>query len=275
MATLLNASWALVDGEAADTVPLGDRGLHFGDGLFESIRVERGQALLWHLHAARLARGCEVLGMEFPADRLLERELAEVCQGAPEVAMVKLLLTRGDGRGYAVPAGGRVRRIWLLYPLRDDPEARAEGVAVRECRLRLSLQPRLAGIKHLNRIEQILARGEVEPPFREGLCFDQRERLVEATSANVFLVRDEMLVTPRLDACGIAGVMRARVMNVARELGMPVSETEVDHAALASADELLLTNSLIGIWPVRQLGTQARVVGPVCRRLQAACGFAP
>lgn len=248
----------MLDGQMANQLPATDRGLHYGDGLFETLLVNSGQPLLWAAHRARLARGCERLGLGPLPDRLLEEEIALLLHGEMQ-GVLKILLTRGSGgRGYAPPQGGASRRILMLYPPRaPDPCWRA-GVRVHLCQTPVTLNPALAGLKHLNRLDSVLARAEWrDPGIAEGLMFDLEGQLVGGTMSNVFLWDGERLKTPRLDRAGIAGTVRALVFEQARDLGIACEECRLGRADLARASGLFLTNALIGVWPVHALANQS------------------
>lgn len=261
-------SW--VDGRPAAQVSLGDRGLAYGDGLFETIAVRGGRATLLPRHLARLGDGARRLSidLDLPA---LEAELsaffAELGEG-----VAKLLLTRGDGlRGYAPPQPSNPRRILLGNQLPSYPASNAErGVRLYPCATRLAEQPLLAGLKHLNRLEQVLARSEwQDPAFAEGLMRDVSGRVIEGVFSNLFLVRDGVLLTADLARCGVAGVMRAEVLEQASRLGIPLQVRDISYDELLGADEVFLCNSLYGIWPVRELAASVWPAGPLTRKLQA------
>lgn len=264
-----------VDGRPADSLPLDDRGLAYGDGLFETIRMVGGRAPLLEFHLERITRGAERLGMVVnPA--LLDDEVRAFIAGLGAAghadAIVKLIVTRGStGRGYRPPADATPRRLLLAFAAATWPAGNArDGIALFECSTRLAINPVLAGMKHLNRLEQVLARREWDgPAFAEGLLLDSEGRVVECTMSNLFMVVDGELVTPRLQRCGVAGVMRAFLMARALTLGMGLSERDVSRADLNAADELFVCNSGFGIWPVAHLGDRAWQPGPVTRSLQA------
>ena len=169
---------ALIDGQrfaaSAASVPVLERALHYGDGLFETIACLEGQPRLLERHLRRLAAGCERLGLAAAATAPLASEVADLARGTSR-AIIKLLVTRGVAlaRGYALTGGERTRRILLRYawPL-EDPAGQEEGVRVRLATLRLGENPALAGIKHCNRLEQVLARREwTDPAIAEALLF--------------------------------------------------------------------------------------------------------
>jgi 4-amino-4-deoxychorismate lyase len=264
---------SLVDGQPVSGVPLDDRGLQYGEGLFETILVDAGQPLAWDLHTARLARGCQALGLPKPPLADLHQDALQLVGTQDGPGVLKLMLTtRGGERGYARPAPVAWRRIVSLTPAPAWPaEEYEQGIAVRWCRQLWSPMPRLAGIKHLNRLTQVLARAEWhDPGIAEGLLRDPSGAVIGATMSNLFLVRDGVLFTPAIGACGIAGTLRARILACAGDLGIPVRETVLTVLDCHRADELLLCNAVRGVRPIRRLGRQSFGPGPVTRILQEA-----
>lgn len=243
-------SW--IDGHNAEVLSARDRGLAYGDGLFETIRVSAGRPRLLARHRARLEEGVRRLSLPVSLG-LVEDELLRFSVLLGD-GVVKLMLTRGEGaRGYAPPADAQVRRLLLASPAPAYPTKNSEeGVTLFPCITRLAEQPLLAGLKHLNRLEQVLARGEwSDPAVAEGLMRDVSGRIVEGVFSNLFLVKQGALITADLSRCGVAGVMRAEIIERARDLGVPVIIRDIEHSELARADEVFLCNSLYGIWPVR------------------------
>jgi 4-amino-4-deoxychorismate lyase len=243
----------LVDGSEGRCIDPLDRGLQYGDGLFETIAVLGGRARFLEWHLERLAEGARRLG--FP-DLDLARARAEVaaaCTGPR--CVVKLILTRGSGeRGYRPPRHAEPRRIVVGW---DWPVAAAPdpaGARVGWCRTPLGRNPRLAGLKHLNRLEQVLARAEWDgDEMDEGLMCDDRGHVIAATQANLLARIDGQWATPRLDECGVAGVMRRAFCTWQAGQGAAVQERMLDRAAVEAASALVLTNALTGAWPVRTL----------------------
>lgn len=245
----------LVDGQPADAVPVADRGLQYGDGLFETLEFEEGRPRRWQRHLDRLTEGCRRLRLHPPEPELLRAEVERVGAGHGRT-VVKVILTRGQGgRGYAPPPDARPRRIvarhsWPGHP----PELAAEGVAVRLCETRLGTSPALGGMKHLNRLEQVMARAEWDDPhIREGLMLDELGQPVEGTMSNLFAVVDHEVVTPPTTLRGVSGVMRGAVLDLARAEGLTAVVRPLGMDELLAADEAFLTNSLIHLWPIREL----------------------
>jgi 4-amino-4-deoxychorismate lyase len=261
----------LVNGRAVDAVAVADRGLHYGDGLFETLAVEEGEPLLWPEHLERLRRGCERLGLVAPDAVQLRSEAERLCRGQGR-AVLKLIVTRGpSGRGYAPNPGTPPTRIASLAPWPEYPATyNRDGVAVRWCDTRLARQPQLAGLKHLNRLEQVLARAEWTHGPAEGLMRDTEGYVIEGTMSNVFLVARGALFTPALSFSGVAGIVRQQVMVWAQQAGVECREAWLRPEQIEAADELFLTNSLIGAWPIRRLGPREYAVGPITQAIQAA-----
>lgn len=259
-------SW--VNGVADGRVDPADRGLQYGDGLFETIAVAGGALRQWPRHWARLRLGCERLSLPLPDPALLGAELAAAA-AVPGAGVVKLTLTRGaGGRGYRAPEAPAATRVIAAYPAPAYPPGWAsEGVVVRYCETRLALQPALAGLKHLNRLEQVLARSEWQAPEpAEGLMLDTQGRVVCGTMSNLFIVSGARWRTPRVDRCGVAGTMRAALIEAAAREGTTVAEADLTPADVAGADELLLTNAVFGVWPVARLDGRRYRVGEAARR---------
>lgn len=241
-----------------------NRGLHYGDGLFETIAVIHGKACLWDLHIERLMNGCRRLGLEVPDQQLLAaqvRQLAEthVHHAHHTKAIIKIIITAASpphGRRGYLRETNKTDCILQRYPWPEHQttDTSAFDFRVRICDLRLSQQPALAGIKHLNRLENVLARSEWDDPsISEGLLFDQSGYLIEGISSNVFLNIQGGLYTPELDQAGVDGVVRQLILTEARQMGCPVSVTGIDMTMLKEADALYMTNSIAGIRHVSEV----------------------
>ena len=263
----------LINGEPKETISIHDRGLQYGDGLFETMAVRNGKIHLWEAHWQRLSLGCEKLSISLPNKESLEKEITLLCENNDETQFViKLIITRGEGqRGYRYTTEQKATRILSCHAWPDYPESyHTEGVTVRYCETTLSENIKLAGIKHLNRLEQILARNEWDTnEFQEGLMLTTQDNVIDGTMSNIFAVLDNNIFTPDLSLCGVAGVMRKTVINIAKEKGFAIYEKEFTKSELEMADELFLTNSLFGIWPIKVIAkTQFTKVGEVTKQLQ-------
>ncbi|WP_434695501.1 aminodeoxychorismate lyase [Pseudomonas sp. Z1-14] len=260
-------SW--VDGQPADALSLKDRGLAYGDGLFETIAVRDGKLVLLEGHLQRLALGCRRLAISVDW-AVLNAELQAYAQQLGD-GVLKLIVTRGDSlRGYAANPSAQARRILQGSPPAAYPLAHAEqGVQLFPCTTRLSEQPLLAGLKHLNRLEQVLARAEwSDTEHAEGLMLDMSGRVIEGVFSNLFMVHDGALITADLSRCGVAGVMRGQLLFQAESDGIATQVTDIRLEQLQRADEVFVCNSVYGVWPVRGCGSARWSVGPLTRKLQ-------
>lgn len=258
----------LVNGRQQSDLAVADRAVAYGDGLFETIAVVDSAPSLWEAHMERLRRGCARLLLPCPDPSLLELEAAQLTAEAGD-AVLKLIVTAGaGGRGYR-RGNLEPTRIFIRSALPAHPaRSWSDGVTVRWCDVRLARQPLLAGIKHLNRLEQVLARAEWDDTaIAEGLLLDQDGWVVEGTMSNLFVVRDGELMTPPLQSAGVQGIMRDYVLATATRLGLPARVSELRPGEVAAADEVFLTNSIIGIWPVSRIGSQRLPVGSLTQRL--------
>lgn len=236
-----------------------DRGFAYGDGLFETCRLTRGVIPLWALHKARLRADCERL--RIPLDEaLLEHYLAALLSAAALAeGIFKVTVTRGvGGRGYGLPAEVFPTYCLALYDTAINL-AHQQGVVLRVCQQRLAHNASLAGIKHLNRLEQILARTEwQDTAIVDGLLMDENDHFIESTSSNLFIVRKGQLLTPNLSRCGVAGIMRQLITDVlAPGAGITTEIGSVTLSDLQSADEVFICNAVNGIWPVVEIRSEA------------------
>lgn len=257
----------LVDGQPATMLSAADRGLNYGDGLFETMRLHAGRAWLLGRHLARLRTGCRRLALPYPGDAVIAADIARLTADRPPEGIVRLVLTRGDGgRGYAPPRDAPGRRIVSFHAL---PAAGPDALSVGICNTRLGHSTALGGLKHLGRLEQVLAAGEVAAAgWDEGLMLDGRGHLVEATRHNLFFVCEGRVMTPPVDDCGVAGVMRGLVLEALGTLGLPGGEGSLRYDELHEVEELFLCNAVVGMCPVRQVAGREFAWGCVVNRLR-------
>jgi 4-amino-4-deoxychorismate lyase len=266
----MTAGRHIVNGVETDTVLVQDRGFSYGDGCFETIAIRNGRPLLWSLHMNRLRDGCARLGIRW---NFGAPDLEAACgrlAGTAERAVIRVTVTRGvGGRGYRPTAEASPTWVASSFPWPDGvEEKRLQGVALTWCEMVLSCNPRLAGIKHLNRLEQVLARSEWGDEFEEGLMCDAEGGVREGTMSNVFFIENGILRTPALADGGINGIMRDRVMRAARDDGLTVEEGRYTPENLNTARAVFVTNSIIGIWPVTRLDNKSYSLHPTVTRLQ-------
>ena len=253
----------IVNGQLSPRLDVRDRGLAYGDGLFETIAVSQGQVQLWQPHRQRLISGMLTLGLvadETGALQLMksvvkDMQAAYSLFGLPE-GVIKIIVTRGNGgRGYAAPSAPAPLRIVSMMPC---PLARShlarQGVCVQICQHRWSSNVALAGIKHLNRLDQVMARKEWnDANVHEGIMLNQAGLVASGVMSNIFIELDGVLVTPKLDECGIHGTMAQTVSAIAQNCGISLIQREVTLETLVNADAVFFTNSLNGIWPAVEL----------------------
>jgi 4-amino-4-deoxychorismate lyase len=246
----------LINGRSGTALAVFDRGLQYGDGLFETIAFIDGKAPLWDRHMARLTAGCSVLGLPQQDVALLAAEAQHLLHGHGAPAgrrVVKIIVTRGEHGCSYFPQQGEATRILYCreWPARREQQARA-GIALHHCQTHLATGSPLAGIKSLNRLEQVIAAAEVSKAgLHEGLLCDADGFMVETLMSNIFWLEQEVLHTPLLDRCGVSGVMRAEVIAQAGRFGIEVREVRKKAEALHRAEAIFLTNAL-GLIAVRE-----------------------
>jgi len=270
----------LINGRAEQQLSAADRGLSYGDGLFETIQIASGTALLWDAHMLRMQRGAARLKIPFDASlrALFHQDFLSLLQSSSTNAVLKLTLTRGVGmRGYKPDPQATITRISSLTALPDFTDQQRHGITVRLCRLQLARQSVLAGVKHLNRLEQVLARSEWDDPdITEGIVCDTEGKLIEGTMSNLFWVANGILYTPDLTYSGVEGVIRNALISQCRQQSLcEVRTASYELSQLLVADEIFVCNSVINILPVVTLivddaAPKAEVyqVGPITRALQ-------
>ena len=250
----------LINGSATRTLASSDRGLNFGQGVSTRIKVVGGRAQLWREHMALLQHGCSALGFHINAvEKLVKRDLGLIPK---RDLSLRVTLTAGLGSNSLVaPADFQPTRILQIEPC-HFAEPPVEGVSAILCQTPLAIQPQLAGIKQLNRIEQVLARAEWrDPQVREGIMLDTSGALVGGTRSNLFWVKQGTLFTPDLSQAGIRGAMRSAVIRLAHQQGIDLHEVREAPAVLSSVEELFFCNSIEGILPVNALAQNQYAVG--------------
>ena len=246
----------LINGEPGLSVSALDRGLAYGDGAFETVRYTGHHLVLWPDHRQRLMATCDALKISLDVDAL-EAELLRVLANRNEDGVLKVLITRGaGGRGYKPEPGLQATRIVYFQAL-QNPRALdyRNGIKVIICQHRLSSGGYLAGMKHLNRLEQVMASMELVDGYDEGLMLDANESVIEGTRSNIFIARDGRLMTPALDASGVAGVMRDYLIRCFLEQGLAVASVKLSLREVMEADEVFMCNSVFGVWPVTGIST--------------------
>ncbi len=256
----------LVNGEIGHHVAVVDRGLTYGDGLFETIRVVQCRPVLQDFHLHRLQAGLQRLGISVElaiVKQQFRRLLGLASTRGLGDGVVKLIVTRGvAGRGFGPVRDTNATIVFSWFSLPDySPDSFTSGIELFTCQTRLAHRPHLAGLKHLNCLDYVMASLELRGlPDCEGLLLDQDGLLIEAISANLFMVSRGQLLTPALNRCGVAGTMRRWIMEVvAPQLGLVVAERDLSPDSLDQCEEIFICNSVRGVLPVSRVqGWQSR-----------------
>jgi 4-amino-4-deoxychorismate lyase len=245
----MSAVNCFVDGKPEAVISTFDRGLAYGHGLFETMRLWRGTLPLLDRHLNRLAKGAKILSIEF--DRInFKTELQNMIAAFPPAGIVKIILTAAEAaRGYRYARGVSPRCIVQYFASQN--ESRSNILQV--CDYRLPDNPCLAGIKHLNRLDQVMAAAELAPQ-RDGLLLDSSAKVIESLSGNLFILSQGHWLTPSLSKSGVAGIMRGLLRDdIFPSLALPLTTGDIDLATLRNADELFVSNAVMGIWPISEV----------------------
>ena len=243
---------SLINGQQAERVSISDRGFQYGDGCFETVRVLSNKPILWSAHLKRLKHACKTLQLSLNFE-LLQSEITQLLQDNKAADVIlKITVTRGEGgRGYTPPEQTNCTRIIQLIDY-AAPDTRS-GARVVVCQHRLSGNSLLGGIKHLNRLDQVLASAQIPADFDEGLCMDEQGTVIEGCRSNLLLVIDNQLVTPDLSKSGVEGVMLNHLIEEFQSQGIRVLRRKISLCELKTASEVFLCNSVFGIWPVAEI----------------------
>jgi len=266
--------WYLME-TALQEISINDRAFQYGDGLFETVAIRNHEPRLWQYHSERLAKGCKALNFAMPKERELRSGLHHALQNSSVTSdhcTVKIIVTAGAGvRGYGRSKDVSPTVYFGVFP--STPPALAhyrQGIETPICRTRLAVGSATAGLKTLNRLEQVLARSELTRSKQfEGLTMDADGNIICGTMSNVFFVSGNSISTPPLDRCGVAGVMRRHVIETLRANDRSVDVAVMPESQLQSIDELFVSNSQFGVIPVARCNKFDLGVGPVTKATMA------
>lgn len=245
-----------INGTPQYLISVADRGLQYGDGVFETVLMQNHCLPLLNWHIERLKLSTTRLSIPFDEVEMRDELKNFVATLSDQNAIIKIMYTRGCGeRGYLAPLEPSPARILIASPMRDWSSLARDGLVVRLCRQRIMELPEVAGLKILGRLDLVLARNEWrDTDIHEGLLSDSRENIIEGTMTNIFLVMNGALVTPSLETAGVKGVTRRIILErIAEQLGLVIEERQIHKADLYAADELFICNSVMGVMPVKQL----------------------
>jgi 4-amino-4-deoxychorismate lyase len=277
---MIQSPLSIVNSRIQSNLSVLDRGLAYGDGVFETMHVNRGDITLWQYHYERMAKGLARLHIALPLEKLCEHLQATMTAIGDVVGdgagTLKLMVTRGEGqRGYAPSGHEEPSLVSVFTPLSDifaqaNKRYQENGVEVHCCTEYLPINESLAGIKTLNQLPYVLASYERQGlSAQEGLLFTQDGLLIEATARNIFLVKNNEVFTPRLNQCGVEGIMRRVVMEIiTQETTLTIKEIALNKKSLVMADEVFLSNSLSQLWPVTRCENQLWPCGEITQKIQ-------
>ncbi len=242
-----------INGVEKTELNVNDRGFQYGDGLFETIAYQQNKLQYIDAHFQRLREGCERLSIDCVDEALWLNDIKQCALKAPSI--IKLIVSRGvSARGYKCNNSNAVTRVTIASDMAEYPQENYHGINTIICKTPASINTALAGIKHLNRLENVLARQEWnDKNITEGFLFNHSGYLIEGTMSNVFCVKDNTLYTPELNLSGVAGIMRAQIIERAKKSKIKVCISNITEPMFLKMEAMFITNSLIGLWPVKQV----------------------
>ena len=262
----------LVNGAPSASISVMDRGLLYGDGAFETLAIGGGQLFLLTPHLERLQKACSILRIPFDKELLLS-DLNKLLAITPGEGICKIILTRGvGGRGYKAAEQPSPTRIVQYFESAGLSES-GEGITIGVSGHRLSQSAEFSGLKHLNRLDQVMASFDLSSEIFELICLNQQGRVIEGSRSNIIAVIDEALVTPRLDSSGVRGIMLDCLVAKFASIGRPIESAELSLGDIRRASELMFCNSVFGVRPVIKLLEGASVtewvIGDISRQATA------
>ncbi len=258
---------ALINGITADYLNINDRAIHYGDGLFETILCSNNTLFYWPQHYQRLQKSADKLKLNCPDEQVFLNDISSLLQQnesiAADACSIKIILTRGSSeRGYVIPKKTNEKRLVLLSNITPDYSSLLSGQLLSGelyvCKQQVSINENLAGLKHLNRLENVLARNEWNDTANnniiDGLMLNANQHVIECTMSNLFAVKDNHLYAPELSQSGVNGIMRDMIIDAADRNGIQVSRVNISLDELFNMEEIFISNSLMGIRYISKIG---------------------
>lgn len=250
-------------GSADQGIRFSDRALQYGDGVFETMRIVEGEIPMWEFHQQRLLWAQTALKLPLEEFLSVWEEFKQNHLSSIQNACAKLVISRGIGpRGYKAPSPTHIN--WWLQVTELPVAKKVGGYRLTLCQHALSRHPSLAGLKHLNRLDQVMARSEwhEHDGFDEGIMFNLDGDVIEGTMSNIFWLQGDQLYTPDLSQEGVDGCVRRWIIehvenNPLINLPAVIIEKDTKLDRLLTADAVFLTNSLMGIKSVAEIDNQA------------------
>ena len=246
-----------INGKLTNKISIEDRAVQYGDGVFETIAVKENLLEFWKEHYQRLSKGCKVLKIKCPSEVFLKKEISKFLKKIKKKKFIlKIIISRGiGGRGYNPPKKTKSTRILGAYNWPNYPERNfKKGIKMDICKTKLAMQPHLSEIKHLNRLEQIIARSEWQSKnISESIMLDFNDNVIEGTMSNIFGVKKNVFYTPVIKFSGIEGVMRNEILKLLKKNKEKYKVKKIKFKEFLNFEEIFICNSIFGIWSVRQI----------------------
>jgi len=268
--------WVIENQQYLGEVDTWSRAEQFGDGVFETLLVSDGVSRALSLHAKRLQLGLRSLQISPPAQNLQDM-LSGYVDNMVEYSglrngVLKVMVSRAkSARGYGYEDQAEPCIAVFFSPYQPPKSGFYEqGIDVQMCSTQCSIQQQLAGLKHLNRLENVLAKSELQSDCFEGLMGNYLGLVIEGTMSNVFFEKGDALYTPELSLSGVAGIMRSLIMAHCRRKGIALHITHIKMNALAQFDSAFVCNSVMGLLPIKKIKDKPMAIGKLTRQLQMA-----
>jgi len=258
----------LINGAQQSKISIFNRNIQFGDGLFETCVVENKKILFWVNHFARLNRGCEQLKISKVSESVWLSDVKKALSLCSyDRCVVKLILSRGESlRGYGFKDDIKPVRAVIVSELQKV--TLNNSFCLEYCQSGYDSNPKLAGIKHCNRLEQVLARAGLKSD--EGIMLDENHNVISVTQGNIYAIHGNTLITPKLDKCGVEGTRRAVILDLAKLLGIKVKVDTLSVKELGQADEVFISNSIIGIQSISKIDGISFGESPITKKIKDA-----
>ena len=244
-------SIAIINGKEQSNISIFNRNFQYGDGLFETCVVNNNQILFWEKHLSRLDIGCRKLKIKNIEEEIWLKDIKKALSlTSKKNCVLKLILSRGNSqRGYSYPDDILPVRVVIVSEMKNVQAK--ESFSLEYASSGYHSNPNLAGIKHCNRIEQILARSSLKRD--EAIMLDENQNIISVTQGNIYFIFGQSLVTPKLDRCGVIGSRRSLILELAESIELNVEEGNVSMNDAKKADEAFISNSIMGIQSVNSI----------------------
>lgn len=280
----MSKSFCLINNKFTEKLSIMDRGFSYGDGFFETMIWENLggnvkpilKVQYWERHIQRIKDGCKLMQIQFPDYSILLNQrnkiLVRSFNSGMKSGILKLIITRGlGGRGYKFESNMKSTLAFLSFKKTKQPEIfYKRGIDLTYCKTKLSVNDRLSGLKHLNRLDSVLARSEWDDEYFDGVFLDIDDNLIEGTMTNIFFIKKDILITPPIVGAGISGIIRKVVMENAKLFFKKILVKKINKKFIDDFDQMFVTNSVIKVLPVRSLNKKKF---KICENVKNLIGF--